>query len=45
VFVTTNIGIISAPRLREKPTGLLKSADLAMYRAGGKAHYEVFDVT
>jgi diguanylate cyclase (GGDEF)-like protein/PAS domain S-box-containing protein len=45
VFVTTSIGIVLATSGRERPTDLLRNADVALYRAkaNGKATYEVFD--
>jgi len=45
VFVTTSIGIALATSARDRPTDLLRNADVALYRAkaSGKATYEVFD--
>jgi diguanylate cyclase (GGDEF)-like protein/PAS domain S-box-containing protein len=45
VFVTTSIGIALGTSGRERPTDLLRNADVALYRAkaSGKATYEVFD--
>jgi diguanylate cyclase (GGDEF)-like protein/PAS domain S-box-containing protein len=45
VFVTTSIGIVLGTTGRERPTDLLRNADVALYRAkaNGKATYEVFD--
>jgi diguanylate cyclase (GGDEF)-like protein len=45
VFVTTSIGIVLGISGRERPTDLLRNADVALYRAkaNGKATYEVFD--
>jgi diguanylate cyclase (GGDEF)-like protein/PAS domain S-box-containing protein len=45
VFVTTSLGIVLATSGRERPTDLLRNADVALYRAkaNGKATYEVFD--
>jgi diguanylate cyclase (GGDEF)-like protein/PAS domain S-box-containing protein len=45
VFVTTSIGIVLGTSGRERPTDLLRNADVALYRAkaNGKATYEVFD--
>jgi diguanylate cyclase (GGDEF)-like protein/PAS domain S-box-containing protein len=45
VFVTTSIGIVLGTSGRERPTDLLRNADVALYRAKarGKATYEVFD--
>jgi diguanylate cyclase (GGDEF)-like protein/PAS domain S-box-containing protein len=47
VFVTTSIGIVLATSGRERPTDLLRNADVALYRAkaNGKATYEVFDAS
>ena len=46
VFVTTSIGIVLGTSGRERPTDLLRNADVALYRAkaNGKCTYEVFDV-
>ena len=47
MFVTTSIGIaISGASGDERPTDLLRNADVALYRAKakGKATYEVFDL-
>ena len=45
VFVTTSIGIAMGTSGHERPTDLLRNADVALYRAkaNGKATYEVFD--
>jgi diguanylate cyclase (GGDEF)-like protein/PAS domain S-box-containing protein len=45
VFVTTSIGIVLGNGGRERPTELLRNADVALYRAkaSGKASYQVFD--
>jgi diguanylate cyclase (GGDEF)-like protein len=45
VFVTTSIGIVLGTSGHERPTDLLRNADVALYRAkaNGKATYEVFD--
>jgi diguanylate cyclase (GGDEF)-like protein/PAS domain S-box-containing protein len=45
VFVTTSIGIVLGISGHERPTDLLRDADVALYRAkaNGKATYEVFD--
>jgi diguanylate cyclase (GGDEF)-like protein/PAS domain S-box-containing protein len=45
VFVTTSIGIVLGTSARERPTDLLRNADVALYRAkaNGKATYVVFD--
>ena len=45
VFVTTSIGIVLGTSAHERPTDLLRNADVALYRAkaNGKATYEVFD--
>ena len=45
VFVTTSIGIALGTSGHERPTDLLRNADVALYRAkaSGKATYEVFD--
>ena len=45
VYITTSIGIVLGTSSRERPTDLLRSADVALYRAkaSGKATYEVFD--
>ena len=45
VFVTTSIGIVLGTSGRERPTDLLRNADVALYRAkaNGKATYEMFD--
>ena len=45
VFVTTSIGIVLGTSGCERPTDLLRNADVALYRAkaNGKATYEVFD--
>ncbi len=45
VFVTTSIGITLGISGHERPTDLLRNADVALYRAKarGKATYEVFD--
>jgi diguanylate cyclase (GGDEF)-like protein/PAS domain S-box-containing protein len=45
VFVTTSIGIVLGTSGSERPTDLLRNADVALYRAkaNGKATYEVFD--
>jgi EAL domain-containing protein (putative c-di-GMP-specific phosphodiesterase class I) len=45
VFVTTSMGIALGTSGRERPTDLLRNADVALYRAKatGKATYEVFD--
>jgi predicted signal transduction protein with EAL and GGDEF domain len=45
VFVTTSIGIALGYSGRERPTDVLRNADVALYRAkaSGKATYEVFD--
>ena len=45
VFVTTSIGIVLGNSGRERPTDLLRNADVALYRAkaNGKATHEVFD--
>jgi EAL domain-containing protein (putative c-di-GMP-specific phosphodiesterase class I) len=45
VVVTTSIGIALSVPGRDRPEGLLRHADLAMYRAktGGKARWAAFD--
>src|SRR5829696_7583096 len=45
VFVTTSIGIALGTSGHERPTDVLRNADVALYRAkaSGKAAYEVFD--
>jgi EAL domain-containing protein (putative c-di-GMP-specific phosphodiesterase class I) len=45
LYVTASIGIAFGSTDREQPGGLLRSADLAMYRAkeAGKARYQLFD--
>ncbi len=45
VFVTTSIGIVLGTSGHERPTDLLRNADVALYRAkaNGKATHEVFD--
>jgi EAL domain-containing protein (putative c-di-GMP-specific phosphodiesterase class I) len=45
VFVNMSIGIALSTSDRERPTDLLRNADVALYRAkaNGKATYEVFD--
>jgi diguanylate cyclase (GGDEF)-like protein len=45
LFVTTSIGIAFGNSAQDRPGGLLRSADLAMYRAKetGKAGYALFD--
>jgi diguanylate cyclase (GGDEF)-like protein len=45
VFVNTSIGIALNTAARERPTDLLRNADVALYRAKahGKATWEVFD--
>jgi diguanylate cyclase (GGDEF)-like protein len=45
IFITTSIGIALGTSSRERPTDLLRNADVAMYRAkaSGRATYEVFD--
>jgi diguanylate cyclase (GGDEF)-like protein/PAS domain S-box-containing protein len=45
VVVTTSIGIVLGTSGRERPTDLLRNADVALYRAkaNGKATHEVFD--
>ena len=45
VVVTTSMGIVVGTSGRERPTDLLRNADVALYRAkaNGKATYEVFD--
>jgi diguanylate cyclase (GGDEF)-like protein/PAS domain S-box-containing protein len=45
VFVTTSIGIALGRSAHERPTDLLRDADVALYRAkaSGKATYKVFD--
>ena len=45
VFITASIGIAVASRTYERPEGILRDADTAMYRAkaAGKARHEVFD--
>jgi diguanylate cyclase (GGDEF)-like protein/PAS domain S-box-containing protein len=45
VIVTTSIGISLGTSGRERPTDVLRNADMALYRAkaSGKATYEVFD--
>ena len=47
VFVTTSIGIALATSSLERPTDLLRNADVALYRAkdSGKAACKVFDVS
>lgn len=47
VFVNTSIGIALAKSGLERPTDLLRNADVALYRAkaNGKAACEVFDAT
>jgi len=46
IFITTSIGIAVSTSAHERPTDLLRNADVAMYRAKaqGRATYEVFDV-
>jgi diguanylate cyclase (GGDEF)-like protein/PAS domain S-box-containing protein len=46
VFVNTSIGIAMGTSAGERPTDLLRNADVALYRAKarGKATYEVFDL-
>jgi diguanylate cyclase (GGDEF)-like protein/PAS domain S-box-containing protein len=45
VFITTSIGIVLGTSGRERPTDLIRNADVALYRAkaNGKATYQVFD--
>jgi diguanylate cyclase (GGDEF)-like protein/PAS domain S-box-containing protein len=45
VFVNMSVGIALSTSDRERPTDLLRNADVALYRAkaSGKATYEVFD--
>jgi diguanylate cyclase (GGDEF)-like protein len=45
VFINTSIGIALNTSARERPTDLLRNADVALYRAkaSGKATWEVFD--
>jgi EAL domain-containing protein (putative c-di-GMP-specific phosphodiesterase class I) len=45
LFVNTSIGIALNTSARERPTDLLRNADVALYRAkaSGKATWEVFD--
>ncbi|MCC7370724.1 MAG: EAL domain-containing protein [Chloroflexi bacterium] len=45
VFVTASVGIAIGTPGEEEPAGLLRKADLAMYRskAAGKAQYTVYD--
>ena len=45
VFVTTSIGIALGTSSQERPTDMLRNADVALYRAkfSGRAAYEVFD--
>jgi diguanylate cyclase (GGDEF)-like protein/PAS domain S-box-containing protein len=45
IFVTTSIGIALGTSGLERPTDVLRNADVALYRAkaGGRATYEVFD--
>ena len=47
VFVTASIGVIANTIGYDRAENLLRDADTAMYRAkaGGKARYEVFDIT
>jgi diguanylate cyclase (GGDEF)-like protein/PAS domain S-box-containing protein len=47
VLVTASIGIAFRSSARDKPSDLLRNADLALYRAKekGKAHYQLFDAT
>jgi diguanylate cyclase (GGDEF)-like protein len=47
VLVTTSIGIAFRSSAQDKPSDLLRNADLALYRAKdkGKAHYELFNAT
>jgi len=45
VFVTASVGIALSTTSAANPDGILRDADIAMYRAkaAGKARYEVFD--
>ena len=47
VFVTTSIGIALGTSERQRPTDILRNADVALYQAKdrGKATWEVFDAT
>jgi diguanylate cyclase (GGDEF)-like protein/PAS domain S-box-containing protein len=47
IYTSTSIGIALSTPGKDQPGGLLRDADIAMYRAKsrGKAHYEVFDHT
>jgi EAL domain-containing protein (putative c-di-GMP-specific phosphodiesterase class I) len=45
LFITTSIGIVFSQSPQDRPSALLRDADVALYRAKskGKACYEVFD--
>jgi diguanylate cyclase (GGDEF)-like protein/PAS domain S-box-containing protein len=47
VLVTTSVGIAFRSSAQDKPSDLLRNADLALYRAKdkGKAHHQLFDAT
>ncbi|HEY9449916.1 MAG TPA: EAL domain-containing protein [Gemmatimonadaceae bacterium] len=45
VFTSASLGIVLSSTAHEQPEHLLRSADMAMYRAktGGRARFEIFD--
>lgn len=45
LFTTASLGIVLSSSAHEQPEHLLRSADMAMYRAklGGRARFEIFD--
>lgn len=45
LFTTASLGIVLSSTAHEQPEHLLRSADMAMYRAkmGGRARFEIFD--
>ena len=45
LFITTSIGIVFSQSPQDRPSALLRDADVALYRAKskGKACYEIFD--
>ncbi len=47
LYITTSIGIVFSSPERNRTSDLLRSADMAMYRAKsrGRARYEVFDIS